>query len=183
MRALVLCAGYGSRLGDLTQSLPKPMLEVGGKPILEHIVHHLYSFGVREVVVNTHHLPVSIMKYFGTSLLYTYEPFLLGEQGTIDTIIRNFPTFGKEYLLVANGDTLTNLDINAMFAMSGGHSVQYVDGDVYAGTKILSPAYLSGIDTKISDYQSADSFWIDAGTPSGLERARKLYEKTTSPVS
>ena len=53
MKALILAGGYGSRLGSITESLPKPMVEVGGKPILWHIMKIYASYGVKEFVILT----------------------------------------------------------------------------------------------------------------------------------
>ena len=173
MKALILCAGLGTRLWSLTKSLPKPMIEIGGKPCLEHIIFHLSKFGMTDFMINLHYKPEVFMKYFGDRLIYSYEPVLLGEEGTIDKVK---PWF-EDYMLVANGDTLTDLDIPEMFRMSQGKSIQFMDGNIYAGTKILSPTYLSGIDKRISNYYSVDTYWQDIGTPEGLERARKRYER------
>jgi glucose-1-phosphate cytidylyltransferase len=51
MKALILAGGYGSRLGSITESLPKPMVEVGGKPILWHIMKIYAGYGVKEFVI------------------------------------------------------------------------------------------------------------------------------------
>lgn len=173
MKALVLCAGYGTRLGKITESVCKPMVRVGGKPCLEHIVRNLNRGGVHDIVVNTHYRPLDIMDYFQDRLLYTYEKELFGED---ETIRRMYRLVKNEYLLVANGDTITNLDVNGMFQLSGGKSIRFMDGGVYAGTKILSPDWFLG-DNSFIDYMS-DAYWFDIGTPDGLKKARRQFEKT-----
>ena len=57
MRAMVLCAGYGTRLGNLTREIPKPMLTLNGRPILEYILAHLRAHHFDRVAVNLHFLP------------------------------------------------------------------------------------------------------------------------------
>lgn len=148
------------------------MIEIAGKPVLEHLVEYMEKYGINPIVVNLHYLPLKIMEYFGTRLLYTYEPKLLGEEGAIeslDCLLR------KDFTVVMNGDTLTNMNLNTMFRLSKGKNIRYMDGKIYAGTKILSPLYFQGA-KKFVDYQDSNAHWIDIGTPEGLEKARELYE-------
>src|SRR3990167_2616750 len=80
MKALILSAGGGTRLGKLKKKIPKPMITVCNYPVLEHLVFHLSKFGITQIMVNLHYKPEVIMNYFGTGLLYSYEPTLLGEK-------------------------------------------------------------------------------------------------------
>lgn len=173
MKALIMSAGKGTRLRPLTDKTPKPMIEIGGRPVLEHLLFHLSNYGITRVIVNLHYKPEKIMNYFGDRLLYSYEPTLLGEEGTIKSLT---PWLHNEYTVVMNGDTLTNIDINQMFTMSGGQNVRYMDGKIYAGTKIIGPQYFRG-NTKFGKYHNADAYWYDIGTHKGLERARNYFEK------
>ena|SRR3990167_103052 len=173
MKGIILTAGLGTRLWPLTKSKPKPMIEVGGKPVLEHLVDHLNHFGIYEIIVNLHYLPEVIMKHFGERLLYSYEPKLLGEEGTIISLSR---WIENDFCVVMNGDTLTNLNINEMFRLSQGKNVKWMDKEVYAGTRIITPLYLLG-NRDSSLYQNKNYYWFDIGTPSGLAKAREYYEK------
>lgn len=175
MKGLILCGGKGTRLRPLTYFKPKPMIEVGGKPVLEHIVEHLEGYGIKDILVNLHHKPWGIVKHFGPRLSYTYEPKLLGERGTINKA-KDFADGG--YLVVMNGDTLTNIDLYAMFEMSMGKSVQSVDNGVYTGTKILAPSYFTR-NQRLQNYSHKDTDWIDIGTFKGLAIARKLFNEKT----
>jgi mannose-1-phosphate guanylyltransferase len=88
MRALLLAAGFGSRLGDLTKETPKPLLNVGDKPILAFCLDQLWKVGITEVVVNTHYLADKIQKFvdsYDTQLriLLSHEEHLLGTAGTL----------------------------------------------------------------------------------------------------
>jgi len=176
MKAILLAAGLGTRLWPLTKSKPKPMVEVGGKPVLEHLVEHLNHFGIYEIIVNLHYLPEVIMKHFGDRLLYSYDPKLLGEEGTIVSLSR---WIERDYCVVMNGDTLTNLNINEMFRLSQGGNIKWMDGKTYAGTRIITPFYLLG-KRESGEYQNKNYYWLDIGTHNGLERARKLYETVDS---
>lgn len=118
MKAVVLCAGYGTRLGDLTRDIPKPMLPVNGEPLLAHILRYLSGYGFTEVAVNLHFKPEAIRDHFGdgsrygVSLHYSYEDVLLGTAGAVKNL--------QEYLsdsddfLVIYGDILTDQNLDAL---------------------------------------------------------------------
>ena len=88
-KAMLLAAGHGRRLGSLTDELPKPMLPIGGRPLIEHTVIQLASAGIREVMVNLHRRGDVIQAYFGDGqrfglqIHYSHEPQLLGTAGAI----------------------------------------------------------------------------------------------------
>ena len=118
MKAIVLCAGYGTRLGGLTRQAPKAMLPLNGRPLLEYIVCHLLRQGFDEIAINLHFMPELIRDYFGDGsrfgarLCYFHEPELLGTAGAV----KNMASFvGQDDLvLIQYGDVLTNQDFTAM---------------------------------------------------------------------
>lgn len=120
MKAMVLCAGKGTRLGGMTRDLPKPMLDLGGVPLLEHILCQLGAHGCSEVAVNLHYLPERIRGHFsdgrrlGLALTYVEEPALLGTAGAL----KNLEGFlrGNEPFLVHYGDIVTDQDLTKMVA-------------------------------------------------------------------
>ncbi len=88
MKALLLAAGYGKRLGELTRETPKPLIRVGDEPILAFCLNQLLSAGITEVIVNAHYLAPQIESFlenFNTSLdvHYSFEENLLGTAGTL----------------------------------------------------------------------------------------------------
>lgn len=172
MRALILCAGLGTRLGDLTKDIPKPMIKVAGKPVLEHLVDHLNKFGIIEIIVNLHHKPEKIYKYFGTRLLYFYEPELLGAEKTEEALASSWlaPSYDENSYVVFNGDTLTDIDINLM--AEDYSSVESYDGGIYTGAKYIS----FGKPRK----KNFHCYWQDVGTLKGLIKAREHYEQKKS---
>jgi NDP-sugar pyrophosphorylase family protein len=119
LRALVLAAGCGERLRPLTDDRPKPMIEIGGKPILQHNLQMLARAGVCEAVINLHHLPERIREYFGNecagvSLSYSYEPELLGTAGAA----RKSAAFLRDGdFIVAYGDNLSTIDLSKLIAL------------------------------------------------------------------
>jgi len=119
MRAMILAAGLGTRLRPLTDSLPKPLLPVGGAPLIVWNLLLLRKYGIREVVINLHYLGDLIEKElrdgsaWDMSLTYSHEWTLLGTGGGIKQA-QWF--FGDEPFLVLNGDTLLELDLGALMA-------------------------------------------------------------------
>ena len=115
MKALILAAGLGTRLGSLTRNIPKPMLPVGGRPLLEHIVELLRSHGITEIALNLHYKPDAILNHFGSGeawgvrLRYSYEAELLGSAGTA---LRHLAWFYPDPFLVYYGDVYSDANLS-----------------------------------------------------------------------
>jgi NDP-sugar pyrophosphorylase family protein len=112
MKAMILCAGFGTRLGNLTKETPKPMLPINGHPLLEYLIAHLRANQITEIMVNLHFMPEIITNYFGDGskfgvhLTYSFEPELLGTAGGIKKAGYFFKDQGP--FLVQYGDILTD---------------------------------------------------------------------------
>ena len=122
-RAMVLAAGLGTRLRPVTYSLPKPMVPVMNRPVMEHILRLLASHGLEQVVANLHWFPEVIESHFGdgtaagVELRYSHEEALLGTAGGV----RNAAGMLGDEFLVISGDALTDLDLSAMRAFHRSH--------------------------------------------------------------
>jgi NDP-sugar pyrophosphorylase family protein len=123
MRAIILAAGKGERIKEVTKSIPKPMIRIHGKPILEHNIEWLRSYGITDLYINLHHLPDVITNYFGNGekhrvrITYSYEPELLGTAGAVKKICREIWRFkdkkeNMDPFLVIYGDNLMMFDLN-----------------------------------------------------------------------
>jgi mannose-1-phosphate guanylyltransferase len=118
-RAMVLAAGVGSRLSPLTDIVPKPLVKVAGRPIMEHILLLLKRHGVKEVISNTHHLAEQIHEYFKDSksrleidIQFVYEDKLSGVAGGI----RCCQDFLKESTAcIIMGDAITDIDLSDLY--------------------------------------------------------------------
>ncbi len=116
MRAIVLSAGYGTRLWPLTEDRTKPAIPILGKPLVGYVAEYLAGFGIDEIVVNLHHRPESVHRAlgdgsrFGVKLHYVEEPVILGTSGALDNT-RSF--FESETFVVVNGKIITDIDLNA----------------------------------------------------------------------
>lgn len=118
MKALVLAAGEGTRLRPLTLERPKPMLPIGGRPLLELLIRLLVRHQVREIAINLHYKPEAVTSYFGDGttfqvrLTYSHEERVLGTAGAV----RRLRDFFAEPFFVIYGDLLTDLDLTALAA-------------------------------------------------------------------
>ncbi len=118
MKAMILAAGLGTRLGSLTQSTPKCLIEAGGKPMLEHVIEWLKRAGVTEVVINLHYLSEQIVSFvekrhqFGIKVSFSYEPEILGTGGGLRKASGFFS--GEDELLMVNSDIFCTADLSEL---------------------------------------------------------------------
>ncbi|RUO75598.1 N-acetylmuramate alpha-1-phosphate uridylyltransferase MurU [Pseudidiomarina taiwanensis] len=111
MKAMILAAGRGERMRPLTDVQPKPLLQVGGKPLLAHHLHKLAEQGIEQVVINHAWLGEQIEQEFGSgerfgvSISYSAEP--AGGLETAGGIIRALPLLGEQPFWLINGDIFT----------------------------------------------------------------------------
>lgn len=114
MRAMILAAGYGTRLWPLTTDRTKPALPVLGRPLVGYVAEYLAAYGYSDVVVNLHHRPESVRdalgdgSRFGVRLHYVYEPQILGTGGALDNArsLLEDSTF-----VVVNGKIVTGINL------------------------------------------------------------------------
>jgi dTDP-glucose pyrophosphorylase/CBS domain-containing protein len=114
--AVIMAGGEGRRLRPLTDRLPKPMVPVAGRPILERIVLHLVGHGIRRICISVNYLADVITRYFGDgslfgcSIEYLHEAEPLGTGGPL-SLLREPPS---DPVLVMNGDLVTQVDISRL---------------------------------------------------------------------
>jgi mannose-1-phosphate guanylyltransferase len=120
MKAMVLAAGLGLRMRPLTLLRAKPVLPVLNRPLLDWTMAKIARAGVRDVVVNLHHLPETVASVLGTGrrfglrIRYAVEPVILGTGGG-PRAVRGF--LGDEPVLLVNGDVLFELDLRRLLAV------------------------------------------------------------------
>ncbi len=115
MRALLLAAGLGTRLRPITNTVPKCLVPIHGKPLLGYWLDMLIPNGIDRILINTHYLPGAVSAFVSTSRWHgaidiVHEDELLGTGGTI---IKNRAFFEDKSFLVAHADNLTRFDVNA----------------------------------------------------------------------
>jgi NDP-mannose synthase len=115
MKAIVLAGGKGTRLAPYTKILPKPLMPIGDRPILEILIRQMKQAGVEEIVLTVGHLAELLRAFFqdgsrwGVKIKYSYEDQPLGTAGPLSMVEGLTDTF-----LVMNGDILTTLDLRAL---------------------------------------------------------------------
>ncbi|HHL2712529.1 TPA: sugar phosphate nucleotidyltransferase [Yersinia enterocolitica] len=130
MKAMILAAGKGTRARPLTTILPKPMIPLIRKPIMESIIEHLKRYGFNQLMVNTSYLSVDIENYFrdghawGVEIGYSYEGIMEGNTFVDNVLgsaggmkyIQNFSGFFNETFVVVCGDALIDVDFDEVLA-------------------------------------------------------------------
>lgn len=135
--AVIMAGGRGSRLGELTQKTPKPMLKVAGRPILERLILHLVGHGIRKIYLSVHYLAGVIEDHFGDGktlgcrIEYLREEEPLGTGGCLSLL----PETPAQDILVCNGDLVTQVDFDAMLRFhTGGKFAATVGASPYTHT-------------------------------------------------
>ena len=130
MKALILCAGLGTRLLPHTRCIPKPLFPINGKPLLDRIIQSLIQAGCRSIMINTHHLHQDIEDFlaaqrYAIPVQTRHEPRILGTGGAIHNV-RDF--WDQDPFMVINGDIVTDMDLKAVydFHLHHGHPVTLV---------------------------------------------------------
>ncbi|MDP3088256.1 MAG: nucleotidyltransferase family protein [Methylotenera sp.] len=113
MKAMILAAGRGERMRPLTDHIPKPLLKVGGKPLIVWHLERLAKAGFKEVVINHAHLGEQIEKVLGDGSQWSLHIQYSSEKTALETaggIANALPLLGSEPFLVVNGDTFTEIN-------------------------------------------------------------------------
>jgi dTDP-glucose pyrophosphorylase/CBS domain-containing protein len=176
LQAVVMAGGYGKRLLPLTEKVPKPMLPVGERPLLELIIHQLRKAGIHDVNLTTHYLPDSISghfgngEHFGVRLNYSREENPLGTAGGLRLMERPQGPF-----LVINGDILTGVPFQQMLQYHHSHQamltvgIRQYDMQVPFGVVECEDVRITRIEEK-----PCLSYFVNAGTyllePSAWDR-------------
>ncbi|MFQ2921279.1 N-acetylmuramate alpha-1-phosphate uridylyltransferase MurU [Aeromonas allosaccharophila] len=117
MKAMILAAGRGERMRPLTDLLPKPLLAVGGKPLIVHHIEKLKSAGVTELVINHAWLGHKLVEVLGDGSALGVTIHWSAEESALETaggIVQALPLLGAEPFLVINGDTWLDLDYHTL---------------------------------------------------------------------
>ncbi len=122
MRAMILAAGRGKRLQPLTDNCPKPLIQVGGKPLIEYHIENLKKAGINQIVINVSYLADQIKKAlgngekWGVEIIYSLESPALEVGGGIFNAL---PLLGAEPFIVVNGDIWTDYPFAQLSQLQG----------------------------------------------------------------
>lgn len=115
-KVILMAGGLGTRLRPLTEDTPKPLLQVGGKPILETIIENFAKYGFKDIIISVNYKSEKIIEHFkdgsdfGVNIEYIHENKRLGTAGALSLLKEN----PKEPFFVMNGDLLTNVNFMHM---------------------------------------------------------------------
>jgi MurNAc alpha-1-phosphate uridylyltransferase len=146
MRAIVLAAGRGERMGELSVERPKPLLRIGGQSLLERQLRRLAGAGIKDVVINLSYKGSQIREHVdaipirGLRVRYSEEPDPPLETG--GGILRALPLLGDDEFLVINADVVSDYDFSRLQAQTGCGTLVLVDNPAH------HPAGDFGIDTQ-----------------------------------
>jgi len=117
--AVIMAGGKGTRLGDLTKNMPKPMLKVAGRPIIERLVYHLVGYGISRIFISTNYLAEIIEGHFGDGKAFgcTIEYLREHPDEPLHTggSLALLPEQPQDPVFVCNGDLVTQVDLGSMF--------------------------------------------------------------------
>jgi NDP-sugar pyrophosphorylase family protein len=162
MKAMILAAGFGMRLRPLTQIIPKPLIDINGKPVIVYTLEALKQAGVKDVVINLHHLGQMIKQTlgngskFGMNIQYSPEIEIQGTGGALLHARR----FLNEPFYLINGDILFDLDLRILPSILKEKGAQAVICSlftplpdtvpyIFTGIQFLKPEAISYIPTNI----------------------------------
>ncbi|WP_347174851.1 nucleotidyltransferase family protein [Polaribacter uvawellassae] len=117
LECMIMAGGRGKRLSPLTDKVPKPMLMLGNKPIIEHNIDRLISFGIQKIYISIKYLGEQIQDYFGDGsnkgieIVYVWEDEPLGTAGALSLV----DNINSEHILLMNSDLLTNVNFEDMY--------------------------------------------------------------------
>ena len=129
MKAMILAAGRGERMGLLTNHTPKPLLKIGSKTLIEYSIEALAAAGIDELVINVAYLGEQIMSYlgdgdrYGVSIAYSRESEALETAGGI---IKALPLLGPEPFVLVNADVWTDYDFHRLRSIDLQHRLAYL---------------------------------------------------------
>ncbi len=153
MRAIILAGGKGVRLAPLTDIIPKPLVPLGGMPIMELVIRQLEAHGFRHITLAVGYLSELIRAYFqdgskwGVKLDYSYESQPLGTAGPL-ALIKDL----RETFLVMNADVLTNLDYQELLGYHQRHGGMATIGAYERQVQIDLGVIIPDGDCRIKDY-------------------------------
>ena len=164
MKAVILAGGHGKRLRPLTEDRPKPLVEVGGKPIIEWQIEWLKSYGVKTLVILANYKRDVLINHLGSGEKFGIKTAFAIEDGPLGTggALKNAAHMmgSDEHFLVLNGDVISNLDINSLKLGSE-------DVAALSLVPLKSPYGIIQTDgskiTRFDEKPTLNEFWINAG--------------------
>ncbi|WP_294544833.1 nucleotidyltransferase family protein [uncultured Bacteroides sp.] len=177
MKAMIFAAGLGSRLKPLTDTMPKALVPIAGRPMLEHVILKLKASGFTEIVINIHHFGEQILDFlktndnFGLTIHISDERDLLLDTGGGVKKARTFFENSNEPFLIHNVDILSDIDLKELYdyhLQNGGVAT------LLASQRITSRYLLFDTEKKLCGWINKDTGQVK---PEGFQYDESLYQE------
>jgi mannose-1-phosphate guanylyltransferase len=114
VKALLLAAGFGTRLRPITEDIPKCLVPIAGKPLIQYWLDHLLFIGVKQILINTHYLSSMVEDYLKNSKYSKYVELIYEDDllGTAGTFFKNLDFFGEDDGILIHADTIIDGDLS-----------------------------------------------------------------------
>ena len=177
MKAMIFAAGLGSRLKPLTDTMPKAMVPIAGRPMLEHVILKLKAAGFTEIVINIHHFGDQILDFlkangnFGLTIHISDERELLLDTGGGVRKARPFFENSDEPFLIHNVDILSDVNLKELYDY---HLQSGAVATLLASRRKTSRYLLFDMDKRLCGWINKDTEQVK---PEGLYYDRSLYQE------
>jgi mannose-1-phosphate guanylyltransferase len=165
MRAMLLAAGFGTRLKPMTDTVPKCLVPIHGRPLLEYWLQMLRNAGVQPILINTHYFADAVLRFLdsleNSSNIYTvYEDNLLGTAGTL---LKNREFFGNSQIMLIHADNLSRFNVSAFIQA---HQQRPASCEITMMTFVSQTPQSCGI-VELDDFGVVKAFHEKATNPPG----------------
>ncbi len=160
MECMIMAGGRGKRLSPLTDDVPKPMLPLGKKPIIEYNIDRLISFGIKKIYISVKYLGEQIVEYFGDGsskgidIEYIWEDKPLGTAGAL-SLVDNFET---DHVLLMNSDLFTNVNFEEMFLKLIDKKADMVVASTEYKVDVPYAVFECGSDMKVENFKEKPTY-------------------------
>jgi mannose-1-phosphate guanylyltransferase / phosphomannomutase len=155
MIPIVMAGGFGTRIRPLSANIPKPMLPVVNRPILEHVLHLLQRHGLNEAVLLLYHQPDTIKEYFGDGSRYGMKLHYYtadADYGTAGAVKRGATLVDSDSYLVLSGDVLCDFDLGAIIASHTEHEAEVTITLTRVGNPLQFGIVITGNDGRVTRF-------------------------------
>ncbi len=116
MKVVILAGGFGTRLGEHTKHIPKPMIKICGKPILIHIINHYYKYGFKDFIIATGYKQEVIKKYFKKKFKFKVKIIFTGKKTMTGGRILRLKKYLNEPFMLTYGDGVSNINLKKLLS-------------------------------------------------------------------
>lgn len=164
MKVVILAGGKGTRLAEFTNLIPKPMVPVGSKPILEHIINYYISFGFKDFIIASGYKHKVIHNYFKKKKISAnIDVINTGVETLTGTRLKKLSNVLKETFMLTYGDGLSNVDLNKLLKFHKKNKKKITLTAVHPAARFGELTIKKGIVSKFQEKPQLQKGWINGG--------------------